>query len=360
MKSDQHTPKSPHQSQVEHGCDAPETSQGLQDDVHSMSGDPSQYNVERHQETSRRQRTGPTGPRTTRGKAKASKNATTHGATSRAPINAHEHEVYETFHGQLKAQYPNNSPLIGLQLERIARLKVQLDRIQTTITALHEIERLRVDDIERAAQIMELTDEDRSHFAVVWRMALSRNHKSEDRPYAGLIPVALELTEIEDLDLLTTHEEFLKRAPMFCEYLIKRAIEEEVDVKNYARAKQIKEPVREVFGGNGRRGAKTTEIPAVQIRFLGPDQKYETNTDIREVDVSDLVKTAKWHRLELMRIITRTERVNNLQRVSEIAIQAALPDPDKLDRLMRYQTTVNRQLSTAIGELLELLKHPAH
>ena len=60
-----------------------------------------------------------------------------------------------------------------------------------------------------------------------------------------------------------------------------------------------------------------------------------------------------------MRIITRNERVNNLQRVSEIAIQAALPDPDKLDRLMRYQTTVNRQLSTAIGELLELLKHAA-
>ena len=58
-----------------------------------------------------------------------------------------------------------------------------------------------------------------------------------------------------------------------------------------------------------------------------------------------------------MRIITRSERVGNLQRVSEIASRAALPDLDKLDRLMRYQTTVNRQLSTAIGELLELLEH---
>jgi len=32
------------------------------------------------------------------------------------------------------------------------------------------------------------------------------------------------------------------------------------------------------------------------------------------------------------------------------------PDLEKLDRLMRYQTTVNRQLSSAVGELLALTK----
>ena len=333
-----------------------ERTQRLAYDTPRTSAAPSSSSAQRKSETSPGRRTGPTGPRTASGKTKASKNATTHGATSKAPINAQEHEVYETFLGQLKAQYPTNSPLIGLQLERIARLKVQLDRIQTTITALHEIERLRVDDIERAAQIMELTDEDRSHFASIWRMTMSRNYNPADRPYAGLIPVAVELTEIDDLDLLTTHEEFLKRAPMFCEYLVKRATKEGVDIKHYARSKHIKEPVREVSWG-GRRGNKTTQAPPVQVRLLGPDDKYEINTDVRDVDVVDLVKTAKWHRLELMRLISRSERVSNLQRVSEIASQAALPDPDKLDRLMRYQTTVNRQLSTAIGELLELLKH---
>ena len=157
------------------------------------------------------------------------------------------------------------------------------------------------------------------------------------------------------MDLLTTHEEFLKRAPMFCSYLAKRAVEAEVDITNYALSKQIKEPVGEVFWSNGRRGNKTTEAPPVKIRLVGPGEKYEVN-DVRDVDVVDLVKTAKWHRLELLRLISRSERVSNLQRVSEIASQAALPDPDKLDRLMRYKTTVNRQLSTATGELLELLK----
>jgi hypothetical protein len=315
-----------------------------------------QDTAKRSRTTSRRERTGPTGPRTAAGKARASKSATKHGATSSPPINARELEVYETFLGHLRAQYQSSNPLVTLQLERIAHLKVQLERIQTAISALHEVERLRVDDIERAAQVMNLTDEDRSHFAVVWRRTMSGDHDPENRPHDGLIPVAIELTEIDDLDLFTTHEAFLKHAPMFCDFLVTQATKEGVDVKDYARSTQIKEPVREVSWGGSRGGKKTMDLPPIRIRFLGPNDTYEINTDIRDVDVADLVKTAKWHRLELMRIISRSERVSNLQRVSEIARRAALPDLDKLDRLMRYQTTVNRQLSTAVGELLELLR----
>ena len=357
MKADQPAPKDTDhtQSSDEWGSSAaPHRPDG---EPRSSSLYAGQDTAKRSRTTSRRGRPQATGPRTAAGKARASRNATRHGATSSTPINAREHEVFETFLRRLRAQYPNNNPLITLQLERIAHLKVQLERIQTAISALHEIERLRLDDIERAAQVMNVTDEDRSHLAVAWRRAMSRDHHPESRPYDGLIPVAIELTEIDDLDLFTTHEAFLTHAPMFCEYLVKRATKEAVDVKDYARSKQIKEPVREVSWGGSRRGKKTTELPAIQIRFLGPDDTYEINTDIRGVDVADLVRTAKWHRLELMRIITRSERVGNLQRVSEIASRAALPDLDKLDRLMRYQTTVNRQLSTAIGELLELLKH---
>ena len=33
-----------------------------------------------------------------------------------------------------------------------------------------------------------------------------------------------------------------------------------------------------------------------------------------------------------------------------------MPDLSELDRLMRYETTLNKQYSTAIGELIELTK----
>jgi hypothetical protein len=357
MVADQPAPKDTHHTHANDELGSSAAPHRPHGEHLSNGRDTGQDTAKRSRTTSRRARTGPTGPRTASGKARASKNATKHGATSSTPINAHEHEVYETFLGQLRAQYPSSNPIISLQLERIAHLKVQLERIQSAISALHEIERLRVDDIERAAQVMSLTDEDRSHFAVVWRRTMSGDHDPENRPYDGLIPVAIELTEIDDLDLFTTHEAFLKHAPMFCDFLVKQATKEQVDVKDYARSKQIKDPVREVSWGDSRRGKKTTDLPPIRIRFLGPNDTYEINTDIRDVDISDLVKTAQWHRLELMRIISRSERISNLQRVSEIARRAALPDLDKLDRLMRYQTTVNRQLSTAVGELLALLQH---
>jgi hypothetical protein len=357
MQVDQPAPKDAYHTQPSDEWGSSAAPHRLHAEPLSISLDAGQDTAKRSRTTSRRRRPQATGPRTAAGKAKASKNATKHGATSSTPINAHEHEVFETFLRQLRTQYQSSNPLITLQLERIAHLKVQLERIQTAISALHEIERLRLDDIERAAQVINLTDEDRSHFAVVWSRAMSRDCHPEDRPYDGLISVAIELTEIDDLDLFTTHEAFLKHAPMFCDFLIKRATKEEVDVKDYARSKQIKEPVKGVSWSGSRADKKTADAPPIRIRFLGPNDTYENNTDIRDVDVADLVKTAKWHLLELMRIVTRSERVDNLQRVSEIASQAALPGLDKLDRLMRYHTTVNRQLSTAIGELLELLKH---
>ena len=224
MKADQPAPKDTHNTHAidEWGSSAaPNRPHG--EDL-SNGPDAGHHTAKRSRATSRHNRTGPTGPRTASGKARASKNATKHGATSSTPINVHEHEVYETFLGQLRAQYPSSNPIISLQLERIANLKVQLERIQTAISALHEIERLRVDDIERAAQVMNLTDEDRSHFAVVWRRTMSKDYGSENRPYDRLISVAIELTEIDDLDLFTTHEAFLKHAPMFCDYLVKREL----------------------------------------------------------------------------------------------------------------------------------------
>ncbi|BDU57297.1 hypothetical protein LMORI2_02790 [Limnohabitans sp. MORI2] len=49
-------------------------------------------------------------------------------------------------------------------------------------------------------------------------------------------------------------------------------------------------------------------------------------------------------------------RVREMSALAEVTQEAALPDPEKLDRLMRYQTTISRQLSSAMGELLELTR----
>lgn len=52
----------------------------------------------------------------------------------------------------------------------------------------------------------------------------------------------------------------------------------------------------------------------------------------------------------------RTQKIADFRKLGPIAEQATTPDLDQLDRLMRYQTTIQKQLSTAIGELLALTK----
>jgi hypothetical protein len=55
-------------------------------------------------------------------------------------------------------------------------------------------------------------------------------------------------------------------------------------------------------------------------------------------------------------MIVRTQKIADFRKLGPIEEQATTPDLDQLDRLMRYQTTIQRQLSTAIGELLALNK----
>jgi hypothetical protein len=55
-------------------------------------------------------------------------------------------------------------------------------------------------------------------------------------------------------------------------------------------------------------------------------------------------------------MIVRTQKIADFRKLEPIEEQATMPDLDQLDRLMRYQRTIQRQLSTAIGELLALTK----
>lgn len=61
-----------------------------------------------------------------------------------------------------------------------------------------------------------------------------------------------------------------------------------------------------------------------------------------------------------MRMIVRTQKIADFNKLGPIEEQATTPDLDQLDRLMRYQTTIQRQLSTAIRELLALTKINGH
>ena len=78
-----------------------------------------------------------TGPKSADGRATSAKNAIAHGARSKGLLNESEQAVHQRLLGALKEQYPSDNPLVQMQLERIARAKVYVDRIQNVIDAAY-------------------------------------------------------------------------------------------------------------------------------------------------------------------------------------------------------------------------------
>jgi hypothetical protein len=101
------------------------------------------------------------------------------------------------------------------------------------------------------------------------------------------------------------------------------------------------------------------------IETRNTDRSTELNDDapqrpnrsaMRSVDVELLQQSAEWFRRSTRELLRDAHILEHAREVMDASLKAALPPSPELDRLMRYQTTINRQLSTAIGELLELDK----
>ena len=78
--------------------------------------------------------------------------------------------------------------------------------------------------------------------------------------------------------------------------------------------------------------------------------------NVSDVSAAELRACAEPLREQAVAFLQRLDHLRELNSRKQVLKDASMPDPEKLDRLMRYQTTINRQLSSAMGELLELVR----
>ena len=257
-----------------------------------------------------------TGPRSVSGKE----------GSSRRLINEDEERGYGAWVQELSEAYPSRSPLVSMQIQRIAHLKVQLERVQTAIVGLHEIERLRLEKHERAAQLMGLSRQDRAD-AMLTRYSRSIGAAGKDSPPLADLPnFSEELLALGDLDVISTREDFEARAPLFCNFLMVSARESDQDIDDFTKAKRIVEDT-----DGSARGHPV--LPPVVIRLVGgPTEDVSTRSKITDVPLEDLLSAAKFYRAKHWDQIVRNELMKNLDQVAEIAQQVALPGLDNMDR----------------------------
>lgn len=289
-----------------------------------------------------------TGPITESGKNNSSKNAVTHGATSQKLLNGLEQIRYQTLLTELNEAYPSQNPLIRLQLERIAKLNIQLERIQNTIDAQFQISRATSNIYDALLKTLDIDQKTASLIADAIFGIKNTDEFLEELKFE----VSMELRSLYPPNRPTSHQEFLEKTPAFCEYLLHEAGKQKLSVKDYIDQKipRLKEDNPNHFA------------PSINVKFIflheRPIIPAETLEEaIKNTDLAELKRAAEWYSNEVSRFIRRNQKITDFQKLLEIKEFATTPDLDQLDRLMRYQTTLQRQLSTAIGELLALTKN---
>jgi len=287
------------------------------------------------------------GPKTAVGRQRVSSNALKHGATSSRFISEAEKARFDKVIHDLQEHYQSTNPLVHLQLERIARITIQLERIQNTIDAIFLISRARSSTYEMLMESLKMDQREQSMAASSFS-GLDKEVRSElvdnDK-----IDVSKEL--IKSLTPFPRNsQEFLDRCPLLCRHLYDKALEKSMTVSDY-----IDQELPSIDNASEKRSILVRALTHLNGKGENAiERDYED--EIMATEYRKLKNAAIWYVGELQRTTSTIQKIDDFKELLPAQEQATIPDLDQLDKLMRYQTTLQRQLSTAIGELLILTK----
>ena len=306
----------------------------------------------------RKPRTRPSGPKTDQGKSRSSLNAVKHGATSPRLLNAQEVANYTSFIKELSNYYKCANPLVKMQIERISRLKVLIERVQEQMDSLHRIVTSTTSTFDLATKAMAL-DDDQTRLAA--KIMQWRNTHPYSQPetagekfplYRGKLRLFFELLNYADgyANTLSSHDDFLKHVPHFCEYIVGETNDRKQSLTEYLRSHQPSDPAA---SGSDKPAGLSINIHLE--KNTQPESNGWKQASITDASVETLKIAMEWIYSEVQTYLQDFERVVQITQVIQEVEGLAIPNPADLDRLMRYQTTLQRQLSSAMGELLALV-----
>jgi len=326
------------------------------------------------------------GPKTAQGKARSSKNATSHGLTSMVPSNSNEKALVDSYTQELTDYYKPESPLEQLQIWRIAMCRAKL-------AYLYDLEQVK---LSLAAKELESQPEkilEKIPGATGLAMGMAKEFITSGEIH---LPCRLDLSLLEAIceeihqmhGVIENKHQFARALPRLTKYLNSYPV---VGLNNTSQWMEKLAAISKDLKMTDEKGdtyaGKFEEIIKGYLR----SRKYEDllEKEARRPGLEELERYQEERRIargEKPRKIEPTPKVDpdaivdmeaisqqlkqflnlhkSYQRAQEIAVQyqgikdlmlRALSLPaEESDLLMRYQTTLERRLSQAIGELLAL------
>ena len=326
------------------------------------------------------------GPITSAGKARSAHNAIKYGITSNKLASAQESQLVHGYIKELSDFYGPTSPLEKLQIERISLCRAKLAH-------MYEVEQVRLQlVIEEIEQSPEKVLEQFDYLSDIAKgMVLEQIRFGQLRLPASLEPKELKAIVREVLAFegkISALQDVQKNFPNLCRYLNQHpdaVIQKATSLE--AKLRLVDDELRSCIsrGKNYMEYAWVLLKPALEKEDIKKALEKEINTS-EEDELDRYVRqsqeklneerTKRSHKVDLsgpgfpthatwmgqlsnfVTIFSHQERaekvIEQYEHTKELLKRAAQLPSQESDLLMRYQTTLERRLSSAIGELLEL------
>ena len=281
------------------------------------------------------------GPKTDAGKAVSSQNAMTHGVTSTKITTVEESLHYQELLIEFQSAYPSKHPLVKLQIERLVMTRLQLKRIQDLIHVQNLKSQFSSVVEQELANELKL-DKNTQELEFYQRMDV----QTLDFKYISNILSEIILIREQEIDDVGLYWDLM---PHFFKHLEFEAFIQELPFKKYLD-RQIKR--RHKKAGIEYVIITREKAGMVQERVIESSLKDE----VKKLSLDDVRALIEVIQRDLMKAIESETKIKEFREMLPIMQQANLPNLEVLDKLMRYQTSLNNQLSKQMGELIELEK----
>jgi hypothetical protein len=278
------------------------------------------------------------GPVTKKGKQVSSRNALSHGLTAKKWINPEEKQSYQDFHSALIDDYQPQTVMESTLIEKLADIKVRLERFHCAEDHLFWLAREKAISPDLVVKSFGVDDQ-----AVIDDIS---DHafgiEKTNRPIAEQL--FNELIR-HDEDDISGWGYIRENMPLLSAHVLNECKKEKIDIEQLI----------------SRYKPKTNQLTPVRIVF-STNNEPEPFTE-EELNQSGL-KVPREHFIAFIKALykqTKRRSITNYviegfsQREQQLK-HAALPDSSEMDRLMRYRTSLDRQFSKTLGELLHLIK----
>lgn len=330
------------------------------------------------------------GPHTAAGKKISSRNSTKHGLSTQTPSSHKEKEIVNNYIQELTTYYKPESPLEKIQIERIAICKSKLDR-------LYEVEQVQLQlAIEKFTR-----DPDQILDQIDAAIGIVRGMVKEIIQYGSItLPCKLRDKELElicedihDFKMKNLKESELEiYLPNLASYLKSNQIVGVSPMKGLIEKLQlIAERIESVFNRQDEYRERFAEYAQLLFRLKEQSKPEPPPPTEHQLELDRLLQKQKEARdaerlrrhppkeklevsvpqepmvdqeklIRQLKLFTELLKYRNLslevykqyESTKELMSGGITLPQNESDLLMRYQTTLDRRLSTAIGELLHL------